>query len=732
MARRHEVQNLIRRGNVFYWRPRVPRQFSRIANSHLSLSLHHSCYMKAGYMVRRLNTLLHEMKMKPMAALTTKEQLEALFRTEAARMGDHLDNLQFAARRTGTDPLLALRADLEVGWSYRLIELFGTMRHLDFSANCPGRKILEREGIPEGSIAVIAETFAQEQAECRRVPFEKALRADMAEQGLPDTLVNRERATAELMRARADMLLASPSRYPEMEGLQLTQILGHRDEETWSPTADDISAAKPATTSAPFDPHVDRGEDILVQSSELERTRAHDHRVSFANQDVEIGSAPSVAEQPDAIANFHPVARSNHPEGQPLPISEFSQKCEALIRSKRTWEAKTAQDVRVVVDTFAAILVEYGVSDISEIEQFHVGKLREHFDGIPARYGQSARMRQLSPKQLREAGAQMVETAKARRQPLPQIGLGTNTIRKHLGNLAEFFRYLRGHGYALRELSMDGLRPPKLKSSDIRTLTEKPDPERLRPMFKIPVFTGCLNAENPSVKGKQVYHCANYFVPMLLTYLGTRRNEITGLAARDIVETQNGWAIDIRINQFRRIKNAQSFRTLPVPDEVLRLGFIPYVQAIRDLGYQALFPELHHPEKSNDHGDRFYDDFKPLVEASDDVETWDRFLHALRHGHADALKQAGVSPELINDISGRLNKDETSVRYTNVAGLPLIRALLAKYPNITEHLEPAELRLLPWVAKRQPAPWTRMTREKRLEYGRKVRSQSATLRKQEG
>src|SRR5690606_34460190 len=257
------------------------------------------------------------MKMKPMAALTTKEQLEALFRTEAARMGDHLDNLQFAARRTGTDPLLALRADLEVGWSYRLIELFGTMRRLDFSANCPGRKVLEREGIPEGSIAVIAETFAQEQAECRRAPFEKALRADMAEQGIPDTLVNRERATAELMRARADMLLASPSRYPEVEGLQLTQILGHRDAETLPPTADDISAAKPASSSASFDPHEDQGEDILVQSSELERTKAHDRCVSSADQDVEIESAPSVAEQPDALTNFHPVARSNRPDGQP-------------------------------------------------------------------------------------------------------------------------------------------------------------------------------------------------------------------------------------------------------------------------------------------------------------------------------------------------------------------------------------------------------------------------------
>ncbi|WP_353640827.1 hypothetical protein [Mesorhizobium sp. WSM2239] len=51
-------------------------------------------------------------------------------------MAEHLDNLQFAARRVGADPLLAIRADLEVGWAYRLIELFGTMRRLDFAPGC--------------------------------------------------------------------------------------------------------------------------------------------------------------------------------------------------------------------------------------------------------------------------------------------------------------------------------------------------------------------------------------------------------------------------------------------------------------------------------------------------------------------------------------------------------------------------------------------------------------------
>ena len=58
MAIRHEIQNLVRRGNVFYWRPRVPRRFARVTDGHLSLSLHQSDHMKAQYMARRLNTLL--------------------------------------------------------------------------------------------------------------------------------------------------------------------------------------------------------------------------------------------------------------------------------------------------------------------------------------------------------------------------------------------------------------------------------------------------------------------------------------------------------------------------------------------------------------------------------------------------------------------------------------------------------------------------------------------------
>ncbi|WP_156886378.1 DUF6538 domain-containing protein [Rhizobium gallicum] len=48
MAVRHEVENLVRRGNIFYWRARVPAVFVHCRpGSRLSLSLHCSDHRKA-------------------------------------------------------------------------------------------------------------------------------------------------------------------------------------------------------------------------------------------------------------------------------------------------------------------------------------------------------------------------------------------------------------------------------------------------------------------------------------------------------------------------------------------------------------------------------------------------------------------------------------------------------------------------------------------------------------
>lgn len=195
---------------------------------------------------------------------------------------------------------------------------------------------------------------------------------------------------------------------------------------------------------------------------------------------------------------------------------------------------------------------------------------------------------------------------------------------------------------------------------------------------------------------------------MLFAYLGARRNEFAGLEKRDVLDTPHGPAIHIRANAHRNIKNAQSDRLLPVPPELLRLGFLDYVETIQKMGYRQLFPELFSPLlKTNDPGDRFYKDFIPIVKASPQFSSdlWQRSIHALRHGFADTMKQAGVDTAIISDISGRLGESETALRYTNVAGLPLIKEQLEKYPVITGHLEARPVNLLPWVENEELPPW---------------------------
>lgn len=67
-ARRHQVENLVLRGTVFYWRLRIPVGFAAVRSSaRLSLSLMLSDRKKVSFMAWRLNALLHEIEVRPTA-----------------------------------------------------------------------------------------------------------------------------------------------------------------------------------------------------------------------------------------------------------------------------------------------------------------------------------------------------------------------------------------------------------------------------------------------------------------------------------------------------------------------------------------------------------------------------------------------------------------------------------------------------------------------------------------
>jgi hypothetical protein len=103
MARQHDVQNLLRRGNIWYWRPRLPIALSQSdLNQKLSFSLRQSDHHRARFMARRLNTMLAEMRFRRNLGTSRQDALKALFKAEIDRMNEMMDDLVTASKATGT------------------------------------------------------------------------------------------------------------------------------------------------------------------------------------------------------------------------------------------------------------------------------------------------------------------------------------------------------------------------------------------------------------------------------------------------------------------------------------------------------------------------------------------------------------------------------------------------------------------------------------------------------
>ncbi|MCV3739093.1 integrase [Rhizobium sp. TRM96647] len=686
MAVRHDVENLTRRGNIFYWRARVPSAFGQSRpGSRLSLSLHCSDHKKAQAIGRKLNMLVAELKLKQKEPMS-KAQLQKLCEHERDMMLMHLEDVSIVARRYGRPAdITELEMDVENGWAYRLLGMFGITHRLTLKDNCRGLAYLRQNGVPASHIFAIGSNYFELLHEANTRGFKAGIRRLMHLFEISPNPLNEEKAMKAYFSGRAEALFDVAERHP-LADRDLSELTGGSAS---APQPAFIEVA-PLETTPPLS-EIAAPVDDVVESPRLE-----------ARPILTLDLAPS----PRAAAINEPVEERTRPV---IPLADFEAACEELVENmKDAWDDTTARDARALVRMFKGVLEEHGVEHTGQITQYHIGRLRKHFNDIPVRWGQSARMRAMSAPELRGEGEKLREHAETKGEKAA-VGLSSATIRKHIGNLNHFLKHVRGNGFDVEDWTFEGLRPKKPKIGAIRKQQHKPKPDEIKPIFFSPIYSGSLNYDRGRKKpGPHVFHDAAYFLPVMFSYLGARRAEFAGLALDDIAEDDGGLVLILRTNKFRRLKTEQSERFLPLPDELVRLGFLDYCASLQELGYEAVFPDLFSDKTLNDPGDRFYDVFIPIMKQCLGDKMWDRAFHALRHGMADTLKQAGVSPEVIDDISGRLSEgSETNTRYTNPAGLPLMRDALSKYPIITAGIEPKPIKLLPWIEKRLPPPWAR-------------------------
>jgi hypothetical protein len=168
----------------------------------------------------------------------------------------------------------------------------------------------------------------------------------------------------------------------------------------------------------------------------------------------------------------------------------------------------------------------------------------------------------------------------------------------------------------------------------------------------------------------------------------------------------------IRATDTGRVKNKSARRVNVIADELVRLGFLRYVDAMRAAGERLLFPELvPGGDTKRKLGDVFYKLWWVYIARKVPNLEPGQAMHSARHMVSDELKDQEVFLEFRNDHLGHRGKGgEGETRYPSAASLQKLKSVVEKIPVVTGHLpEQRVIKLLP-AGLRKPRPTRRQVR----------------------
>lgn len=272
-----------------------------------------------------------------------------------------------------------------------------------------------------------------------------------------------------------------------------------------------------------------------------------------------------------------------------------------------------------------------------------------------------------------------------------QLGLGLSTTNRHWGFLRQLTTWFEKH-HPLSPLDYSAF-----IENDDRNARDQRDAyteEQGRMLFSLPPWTGSKSLARRMQPGDLLVHSAWYFVPLIGWYTGMRREEICGLKLEDIELDDGHWQFNLRPTEIRRLKTVTSARKLPFASELMRLGLPDYVTALRDAGETMLFPELVPESGKGALGDAYYKTIWTKIARALPFLKSGQATQSFRHTVINAMKGAEVMPELRADFAGHKLSSETEGRYSK-AHMALLRKAATAIPNVTDHLEPFPVMLLP-------------------------------------
>lgn len=179
----------------------------------------------------------------------------------------------------------------------------------------------------------------------------------------------------------------------------------------------------------------------------------------------------------------------------------------------------------------------------------------------------------------------------------------------------------------------------------------------IQAIFSSPVFTD--DARSNGCGGE-----AAKWLPILGYYSGARLEELAQLRVRDIHHKQGlGWFMNLTDEgPNQRLKNQGSRRRVPLRDEVLRLGFLEYLETQREANHELLFSALTPDSKGCLSGNwsKWWGRYSRSVVGIVDPR---RVYHSLRHGFKHFCRGSQISRELHDVLTGHAGHRSASDEY---------------------------------------------------------------------
>lgn len=299
----------------------------------------------------------------------------------------------------------------------------------------------------------------------------------------------------------------------------------------------------------------------------------------------------------------------------------------------RQWAGKTAKQNRAYLN----ILLEYFGQErlLGTITKQDAGDIKKVLQALPSSRNTKPSLKDLPLMEVIQVSGQKLMSPK--------------TINSHVQMFHSFFDWAERNGHAPNKL-FDGMKVPKAKHSE----TE------VKPFARVQtqqIFTELTN--NPAGLVRKESHKWGALLGM---FTGARLNEICQLDIADIQQQDGIWFLNITDegDGNKTVKAKASRRKVPLHTELIRLGFIDFVDSRRT--GKRLFPDYSY-NSNGGYGrslGRWYNEsFMPKL----GIKKPGIVFHSLRHTLVTRLGQANVPEPIYQCVVGHARAGVTQQVY---------------------------------------------------------------------